>query len=84
MLAAIITPTDAVAVKSLTTGVEIPTNVNLTLEHESLFNDASGIVLFSLAETALSSGKFSITNGIWTFVYVFFGGIIFGMVLGSS
>lgn len=83
MLAAIITPTDAVAVKSLTTGVKIPTNVNLTLEHESLFNDASGIVLFSLAETALSSGKFSIANGIWTFVYVFFGGIIFGMVLGS-
>lgn len=83
MLAAIITPTDAVAVKSLTTDVEMPENVNITLEHESLFNDASGIVLFSLAETALSSGKFSIANGIWTFVYVFFGGIIFGMLLGS-
>ena len=83
MLAAIITPTDAVAVKSLTTDVEMPQNVNLTLEHESLFNDASGIVLFSLAETALVSGKFSIAHGVWTFVYVFFGGIIFGIFLGS-
>lgn len=83
MLAAIITPTDAVAVKSLTTGVEMPENVNITLEHESLFNDASGIVLFSLAESALSSGKFSLVNGIWTFLYVFFGGIIFGMFFGS-
>lgn len=83
MLAAIITPTDAVAVKSLTTGVEMPENVNTTLEHESLFNDASGIVLFSLAESALSSGHFSLANGIWTFLYVFFGGIIFGIFVGS-
>lgn len=42
MLAAIITPTDAVAVKSLTVNVKIPTNVNEQLEQESLFNDASG------------------------------------------
>lgn len=83
MLAAIITPTDAVAVKSLTTGVEVPSNVEMTLEHESLFNDASGLVLFSLAETALYSGHFSFAHGIWTFLYVFFGGIIFGMIVGS-
>lgn len=83
MLAAIITPTDAVAVKSLTTGVEVPSNVEMTLEHESLFNDASGLVLFSLAETALASGHFSLTHGIWTFLYVFFGGIIFGIIMGS-
>ena len=83
MLAAIITPTDAVAVKSLTTDVEMPENVSLTLEHESLFNDASGIVLFSLASSALASGSFSLAQGIWTFLYVFFGGIIFGMIAGS-
>ncbi len=83
MLAAIITPTDAVAVKSLTTDVEMPENVSLTLEHESLFNDASGIVLFSLASSALASGLFSLAQGIWTFLYVFFGGIIFGMIAGS-
>lgn len=83
MLAAIITPTDAVAVKSLTTGVEMPSNVEMTLEHESLFNDASGLVLFSLAETALASGRFSLAHGVWTFVYVFFGGILFGMLIGS-
>lgn len=83
MLAAIITPTDAVAVKSLTTTVEMPENVNMTLEHESLFNDASGIVLFGLAESALSSGQFSLIHGIWTFVYVFFGGILFGALIGA-
>ena len=82
MLAAIITPTDAVAVKSLTTNVEMPKNVNETLEYESLFNDASGLVLFSLATGTLTSGEFSLGHGVLTFLYVFFGGIIFGSLMG--
>lgn len=83
MLAAIITPTDAVAVKSLTTNVMMPENVNTTLEVESLFNDASGIVLLALALAAFTSGTFSLAHGIWYFSYVFFGGIIFGAILGN-
>ena len=82
LLAAIITPTDAVAVKSLTTNVTMPENVNTTLEVESLFNDASGIVLMDLSLAAYESGKFSIGHGIWYFSYVFFGGIIFGLIAG--
>lgn len=82
MLAAIITPTDAVAVKSLTTGVAMPKNVHQTLEYESLFNDASGLVLFSLAATSLSSGKFSFLTSASTFLYVFIGGILMGVITG--
>ncbi|MEY8441090.1 sodium:proton antiporter [Lactobacillaceae bacterium 24-114] len=82
MLAAIITPTDAVAVKSLSTNVKMPGNVNTLLEVESLFNDASGIVLLDLALAAFTSGTFSLTHGIWYFSYVFFGGIIFGAIIG--
>lgn len=83
LLAAIITPTDAVAVKSLTSNVTMPENVNTTLEVESLFNDASGIVLLDLSLAAYESGKFSIGHGVWYFSYVFFGGIIFGLIAGS-
>lgn len=83
LLAAIITPTDAVAVKSLTTNVTMPENVNTTLEVESLFNDASGIVLLDLSLAAYESGNFSIGHGIWYFSYVFFGGILFGLIAGS-
>lgn len=82
MLAAIITPTDAVAVKSLTAGVAMPENVDQALEHESLFNDASGLVLFDLALTSLESGRFSLVHGTGTFLYVFFGGIVFGALAG--
>lgn len=83
MLAAIITPTDAVAVKSITTNMKVPENVNGALEYESLFNDASGIVLLELALATFRSGEFSLSHGIWIFLYVFFGGIIFGAILGS-
>lgn len=83
MLAAIITPTDAVAVKSITSNMTVPENVNGALEYESLFNDASGIVLLDLALAAYESGKFSLGHGLWIFAYVFFGGIIFGAILGS-
>lgn len=83
MLAAIVTPTDAVAVKSLTTTVSMPENVNEALEYESLFNDASGLVLFNLAVATLVEGSFSFVNGILTFLYVFFGGLVVGLILGA-
>ncbi len=82
MLGSIIAPTDAVAVKSLSATVAMPENVNRTLEHEALFNDASGLVLFGLATSTLSSGHFSLSQGIFTFLYVFLGGIIFGAIIG--
>lgn len=83
MLAAIITPTDAVAVKSITTAVKIPPRVNEALNYESLFNDASGIVLFDLAVATMRSGSFSLGHGIGVFLYVFFGGLVFGAIVGS-
>ncbi|MFD1421052.1 Na+/H+ antiporter [Lactiplantibacillus songbeiensis] len=81
-LGAIITPTDAVAVSSITTKVSVPKDVMDTLENESLFNDASGIVAFNLAIAALVTGKFSVVSGIGNFLYVFVGGILAGAILG--
>lgn len=81
-LGAIITPTDAVAVSSITSKISVPKDVMDTLENESLFNDASGIVAFNLAIAALVTGKFSVWSGIGNFLYVFIGGIIVGGILG--
>ena len=82
-LGAIITPTDAVAVSSITNNMLVPTEVMGTLENESLFNDASGIVALNLAIAAAVTGQFSVLNGIGNFMYVFFGGIILGAILGA-
>lgn len=81
-LGAIITPTDAVAVSSITSKISVPKDVMDTLENESLFNDASGIVAFNLAIAAVVTGKFSVWSGIGNFLYVFVGGIVVGTILG--
>lgn len=81
-LSAIVTPTDAVAVKSVTATRKVPTKVMQTLEFESLFNDASGIVVFDLALTVLATNRFSFGEGLWNFIYVFVGGLIVGIILG--
>ncbi|GAB5052626.1 cation:proton antiporter [Pediococcus ethanolidurans] len=82
-LAAIITPTDAVAVSSVTANIAMPEEAMQTLKNESLFNDASGIVIFDLALQAFTTGKFSFTFGFFDFTYVFLGGLLLGMILGS-
>ncbi|MFD1472905.1 cation:proton antiporter [Companilactobacillus mishanensis] len=82
-LGSIITPTDAVAVSSITNKVMVPTEVMNTLENESLFNDASGIVAMNLPIAAAVTGKFSVWHGLGDFFFVFFGGIVVGAILGA-
>lgn len=81
-LASIITPTDAVAVSSVTENLEIPNEAMLSLKNESLFNDASGIVAFDLALTAFNTGQFSPLMSILNYLYVFFGGLLVGWIIG--
>lgn len=81
-LAAIVTPTDAVAVKSLTGSRDIPKGVGEALELESLFNDATGLVLLDLALSVLAKNTFSIVDGVIHFLFVAVGGILVGFIVG--
>ncbi|MFJ7848124.1 Na+/H+ antiporter [Peribacillus sp. NPDC097206] len=81
-LAATITPTDAVAVQSITKGLKLPGNMMPILEGESLFNDAAGIVAFKVALAAALTGVFSIKAASLNFLFVSLGGIIIGLLLG--
>ncbi|UIF28639.1 sodium:proton antiporter [Levilactobacillus brevis] len=83
-LAAIVTPTDAVAVSSITSNMAVPERVMGMLERESLFNDASGLVAFNLALAAFTTGQFSVGAGIKHFFVVFLGGLLIGLVLGIA
>ncbi|APU70503.1 hypothetical protein BI355_0145 [Companilactobacillus crustorum] len=49
ILAAISTPTDATAMESVTNGLKMPKSEGVYLKMESLFNDASGIILLNMA-----------------------------------
>src|SRR5690606_24447572 len=66
-LAAIVTPTDPIAVSAITERVPIPKRVMHVLEGESLLNDASGLVCFRFAVAAAVTGAFSLSSAALAF-----------------
>ncbi|WP_314397890.1 cation:proton antiporter [uncultured Gemella sp.] len=84
VLAAVLSPTDAVAVKSITKGMKLPKGLMAILEGESLLNDASGLVSFNIALAAVLTNTFSVTNASYKFLVVAGGGAIFGLIIGIT
>ena len=83
-LAAILSPTDAVAVKSILKGVKLPKGLMQILEGESLLNDASGVVSFNIAITAIITNTFSLTHVTGKLVFVVIIGTIFATIIGIT
>ena len=73
-LAAILSPTDVVAVKAMAGRVKLPKNIVHLLEGEGLMNDASGLVAFKFAVVATASGTFSLANATGSFLLIAIGG----------
>ncbi|WP_151734832.1 Na+/H+ antiporter [Paenibacillus tengchongensis] len=80
-LAAILSPTDAVAVSSLAGRVHLPGSIHRILEGESLMNDASGLVAFKFAIAAMVTGVFSLPKATLSFILIAAGGLLLGAVL---
>ncbi|WP_042199424.1 Na+/H+ antiporter [Paenibacillus camerounensis] len=80
-LAAILSPTDAVAVGSLAGRVHLPGSIHRILEGESLMNDASGLVAFKFAIAAAVTGVFSLPKAGLSFVIIAAGGLLLGAIL---
>lgn len=78
-LAAIVSPTDPVAVSAITSRVPMPKRVTHILEGESLLNDASGLVCFRFAVAAVLTGSFSLPDALLTFLQLALGGIGIGI-----
>lgn len=81
-LLAVVTPTDASAVNSIFEANPIAEEQAGILQHESLFNDAAGIVIFDMSLTAFISGAFSLNQAVILFLWEFLGGLLFGSLLG--
>lgn len=81
-LAAILSPTDAVAVKSITKGMKLPKGLMSILEGKSLLNDAAGIVSFKIALVAIITGTFSLSKSSREFFITAIGGMVLGILIG--
>ena len=80
-LAAVISPTDPVAVSAIASRTPIPKRIMHILEGESLLNDASGLVCLRFAVAAALTGTFSLPDAALTFLWLAFGGIAVGAAL---
>jgi len=80
-LAAILSPTDAVAVGSLAGRIHLPKSLMRLLEGEALMNDASGLVAFRFAIAAMVTGVFSLQKATVSFLLIALGGLVVGALL---
>ncbi len=80
-LAAILSPTDVVAVSALSGRVKMPKGILRLLEGEGLMNDASGLVAFKFAIAVAVTGAFSLAQAAFSFVLISAGGLLSGVVI---
>lgn len=80
-LAAILSPTDPIAVQSIAKRAKLPDSVLHLVSGESLINDASGLVAFRYALAAVLTGTFSLTAASGNFLYIGIVGIVLGFLL---
>jgi CPA1 family monovalent cation:H+ antiporter len=83
LLGAICSATDPVAVVAIFKEVGAPKRLSILVEGESLFNDATAIVVFTILAGMLAGGaEPSVLGGLGSFLEVFLGGIVVGWIMG--
>ncbi|MBU1378621.1 MAG: Na+/H+ antiporter [Alphaproteobacteria bacterium] len=80
-LAAVVSPTDPIAVSAIAARAPIPKRMMHILEGESLLNDASGLVCMRFAVAAMLTGVFVVQEALFTFAWVALGGLAIGIAV---
>jgi CPA1 family monovalent cation:H+ antiporter len=80
-LAAVVSPTDPIAVSAIAARVPIPKRMMHILEGESLLNDASGLVCLRFAVAAALTGTFSAGGAALNFLWVAGAGLVIGVAV---
>ena len=83
VLGAILAATDPTAAIAVMQKLRAPRRVVTVVEGESIVNDATALVLFTLALQAISSGEFSIPSAAIQFVFVSTGGVLIGLAIAA-
>jgi monovalent cation:H+ antiporter, CPA1 family len=86
LLGAILSATDPVAVIALFRKLGAPQQLTILVEGESLFNDATSIVLARILVGIVAAGTLSlgqVGTGVLDFFVVFFGGVLVGWLMGE-
>ena len=80
-LAAILSPTDPIAVQAIAARVPIPKRLMHILEGEAMLNDATGLTCMRIAVLAATTGAFSIGHAVGTFAWLAVVGVAAGILV---
>ncbi|MDQ8030012.1 MAG: Na+/H+ antiporter [Brevundimonas sp.] len=80
-LAAILSPTDPIAVQAIASRAGIPKRLMHILEGESLLNDATGLTCMRLAIAAASTGAFVLHEAVGSFLWLALAGVAAGVAV---
>jgi CPA1 family monovalent cation:H+ antiporter len=84
VIAVLLSATDPVAVIATFNEAKVGGRVRLLVEAESLFNDGTAAVMFTIAVAAATGGTApELLPGLWSFVATFAGGIVCGLAVGG-
>src|SRR3989454_11335291 len=82
VLAAIVSPPDAIAASAIADRLKVPRCIVTILEGESLVNDATALVAYRFAVVAVVTGSFSLAHASGQFFIVGIGGVLIGLAVG--
>jgi CPA1 family monovalent cation:H+ antiporter len=84
LFGAMVSPTDPVAVIAIFRQLGVPDRLTTLVEGESLLNDGTGLVLFSLALAIYSGAVPSVPQAILDMLYLSLGGLAVGIATGFA
>jgi CPA1 family monovalent cation:H+ antiporter len=84
VLAAIVATTDPVAVVSVLRRLGVPAGLTAILEGESLFNDGTGVAVFTAVLASIAAGAFSASDASIRFLIITVGGVAVGLIVGTA
>jgi CPA1 family monovalent cation:H+ antiporter len=82
LVGVMITPTDPISVLALFKKLGVSRRLSMIVEGESVFNDGTGIVLYSVLVGIVTSGTLNVSASILLFLKVVIGGLLTGLILG--
>ncbi|MGI0132759.1 MAG: cation:proton antiporter [Thermoplasmata archaeon] len=84
LLAAILSPTDPIAIVDLFRRLRVPEELATIVESESLLNDAVGVIMFTILLEILTTGSANATATLLQFVDLTGGGLLVGLLVGGA